>query len=145
MELAHIEFTVSQAGVEPSPAEATIAEGLVRQSNRVLPEWSHAGRPAVTQLFETFRTKLDEDGLGFTAGDDCPTCQLPHMSVVQVCAVLVGVSTYCYTCTYQREYRLPDRPDSQTRPTEQPTPPAHRNRSRFGRQVLAHGATGHFE
>ena len=73
MELARIEFTVSQAGVEPSPAEATIADSLVRKSNRVLPEWSHAGRPALTQLFETLRTKLNEDAWSFAAADTC-TC-----------------------------------------------------------------------
>ena len=106
MELARIEFTVSQAGVEPSPAEATIADGLVRQSNRVLPEWSHAGRPAVTQLFEAFRTKLDEDGLGFASSDETKARDW-MLALVQV---LYDLSTF-HAKLAERNARVPKRFD----------------------------------
>ena len=50
MQLSRFVFTVSQAGVEPQPV-ASLATGLTRLSDTVLPTWSHAGRPALTALF----------------------------------------------------------------------------------------------
>lgn len=47
-----------------------IADVLVREKRTELPTWTHAGRPALTQLHAKLRSMLKEQGLGFEGATD---------------------------------------------------------------------------
>lgn len=50
--------------------ERTVFNSLVRERTLELPQWAHAGRPAVTQIFGILRRNMESEGLGFQGSAD---------------------------------------------------------------------------
>lgn len=71
MGISKVIFYVEAAEVEASSASTRqIADVLQRQRVQELPQWSHAGRPALTLLYAAIRRRLEAEKLGFSGAMD---------------------------------------------------------------------------
>lgn len=71
MGLSRVTFYLSAPEIQwGAPPLANIQDVLVREKESFLPVWSHAGRPALTELHRSVREMLTKDHLGFRGSHD---------------------------------------------------------------------------
>lgn len=72
MALVKVVFYVEQVNSIPAATRQGVHlnEILVRQPALSLPEWMHAGRPAMTHLFSSLKSMMEKDKVGFKGSVD---------------------------------------------------------------------------